>query len=175
MRPAPLLAALALPVFAASARADNSPATWFSAEIRADPTVWSVNAPDAAGRIFTCIAPECDGRPEVYGRAWPAKDRKDALAEACGSLGRHGETGRFLTGSGSLGAAMGFKAFASWSGCRAMDSPILEACGATDGVAYRLTTAIVDGCNRSPEMPEDRFVDLLRSIVPSVPAAIGSE
>jgi hypothetical protein len=45
-----------------------------------------------------------------------------------------------------------------------MDAPVLDACVVRDGAVYRLTNQVADGCNRNPEMPVHRFIELLSGI-----------
>ncbi len=172
MRTAIFLATLALPLFAAAAPGGKPPWFWLAAEIRFDSASWRMSAPDAATRVFTCITPECEGQPAVYGFAWPAGDRREALAEACGSISTRGELTPLVADGKALHGEMKFQAFTSWTGCRAVDTPVLQACAASDGIAYRLTTSLGSGCNRAPELPDGRFEDLLRSIIPFVPAVL---
>ena len=161
-------AALFLPIFASAGTVKQ--VAWEGATIAYDPEVWELFAPlDARDMQFTCIAADCPGRPAVYAYAWKEQADTDASVQFACDLSDADTSGIY----GPLAmppadASLLFTAARVWSGCRARDVPILEACAARAGIAYRLRTVIAGGCNHRPEMPEERFLELLRGIRPAV-------
>lgn len=126
-----------------------------------NPSVWRQNG--LAG--FTCVAPDCKGEPSVYLlariAAWGGPPPCAAYAGT--DLDRSNGT---PLGEGPVGR-LGFAMVSRWSGCRALDAPIIEACGVWAGVVYEFTTSLSQGCNREPAMPEERLIELLEGIRPA--------
>jgi hypothetical protein len=150
-----LLMMLSLP---APADADGAMTTFVlgDTEIEYDPGVWR----PAADGAFTCIARDCAGNPAVYAQARPLASRdKDVCAEDA-VAGRAAGPIFYETPAGRLP----FAAWSAWSGCRALDAPILSACAVHDGFAYRLSNVLQPGCNRAPALPAERFVELLQGV-----------
>ena len=159
-----LLALLSLPAAAISAEADI--VTWRGLAISIDPDEWQTRiSPHGETLTLTCIAPDCGGEPSVYAIA-------NAISSAAG-VDRHICTAgdrnwrRALPLGETPVGPIGLSADSRWSGCRAMDTPILEACGELGGLLYRLTTRVGEGCNFAPRLPESRFLSLLRRIGPA--------
>ena len=103
----------------------------------------------------------------VYAYARPADDATDEANQACPAA--------LATTTGERrplaivpppvdGQPIDFTLFSNSTGCRARDTPILEACATRGDVAYRLTTALRQGCNFAPILPQSRMIELLRGI-----------
>jgi hypothetical protein len=125
------------------------------ATVAYDPAIWHVvELSGVAGLRFDCVAPECAAGAAVYATA---------SDDAPGDTLTIGPDQQPLTYAPPDGAIR-FKAFTAWSGCRALDNPILGARGAADGVAYVFITALGDGCNQQPSPPPVRFLELLAGV-----------
>jgi hypothetical protein len=156
------LATLALFLAATAALAETVSEPWLGAEIRYDPAVWRIRAPKGgADLLLTCVAPECEGGPTLYAYAWRTGSDEE---EACISPGKAGMDPKPV----SIPATpLGFDVVESWSGCRALDTPIVEACAARSGTVWRIVSRLVrNGCNRDAPLPGQRLIELLRGIVP---------
>lgn len=132
------------------------------AVISYDPTLWRRDG----GAVLTCIAPECAERRDeppsvfVFTRPW-----EPGRVDTCVMFGGRVPDGRDPRLLSPLRISpLGFTAVTRWSGCRALDAPILEACAVHNGVVYELTTVLEDGCNRSAPVPEDLFTQLIGGI-----------
>jgi hypothetical protein len=119
-------------------------------------SAWRAVGDDGAALVFTCIAADCPGGSQVYAHS-------EAEAEQpCPGPG-HRRDAEPIAGETPLG----FAAYSAWSGCRARDNPILSACAVHAGKAYHLVSTLAAGCNRAPEVPVSRFVELLNRIAPT--------
>lgn len=140
--------------------------TWHGAVIEYDAAHFRLTPPtDGSGLVLTCIASDCPGQPHLYAIA---RNRTDDVED--GKVcpipeDLHGnDWARLDLSREGAGATMGFSAFSAWTGCRAMDAPVLDACAERDGVVYRLTNWLAGGCNYNPEMPVHRFIELLNAV-----------
>jgi hypothetical protein len=134
-------------------RADAASVALGTATVDYDPAIWR-----AAGTIFTCIAPDCDGEPEVFAWSHPAGD----AGTACTKLLSYRDPVPIAV-EARPGQVV-FSAWSSWSGCRARDNPVLTACGVAKGTVYRFTNVLGEGCNHAPELSESHFAELLRGV-----------
>jgi hypothetical protein len=140
----------ATPAFAGSVKIGD-------ASVSYDSTVWRVTElSGVAGLRFACIAADCANGASVYATA------SDDVPSETLAIGSDQRPLAYLPPAG----AVPFQPFTAWSGCRALDNPILAARGAANGVAYVFTTAIGDGCNQQPSPPPARFLDLLAGVKP---------
>lgn len=130
------------------------------ATVEFDPAIWKVaELSGAAALDFTCIAPDCLGEPSVYATATSAAAADD------GDPGPSGpETRKLADPLVSTDGSIAFVATSAWSGCRARDAAALSAVGVVADTRYRFTTTLNLGCNFVPEMPEDRFLELLKGV-----------
>ncbi len=142
------LAALTAPGVAAA----PSRALLGKASVVYDTAIWRA-AVSAEAVTFTCIAADCMGSPHVFAVLSAGRDLGSAIAKAQ-------RDGKAIRDDGV--PPLPFAAISYWSGCRALDEPILFAGGQINGQGYIFTTQLTGGCNRGPHMPEDRFVELLR-------------
>ena len=128
--------------------------------IEYDPAVWKATELSGVAAVeFTCIAADCPGEPDVYATA------TDATADDTGDPASLGLDTRQLDDPlATQDNGIEFVATSSWSGCRARDAATLSAVGIVGGTRYRFTTTLGIGCNHVPEMPEDRFLALLRGV-----------
>jgi hypothetical protein len=154
----------------APADADLKSIRWVGAVVNYDDASWlALTATSRSNLIFTCVAPDCSGGPMVYAYARPANDDSDQPGETCPApIATSTGERRPLALVAPLvdGQPMDFTLFSNASGCRARDTPILEACATRGDVAYRLTTALRQGCNFGPALPQYRMIELLRGIRP---------
>ena len=121
--------------------------------------------------VFTCIARECEGQPIVYAyaRRLPETTRPDA-PRFCSTVEDAYDRRQILQ---PMTAApddhIAFAATTAWSGCRAMDAPILAACAEHEGIGYRFATRLASGgCNFGPELSEQRFIELIDGVRPAL-------
>ena len=116
----------------APADADVSSIRWVGAIVDYDTSSWMAQtATSRSNLVFTCIAPDCPGAPMVYAYARPADDATDEAGEACPapvatSTGERRPLA--LVPPPVDGQPIDFTLFSNASGCRAQDTPILEAC-----------------------------------------------
>jgi hypothetical protein len=146
-------------VAVSAAAAESETVRWGELQICYAAYDWEASPSDRGDAItFVCVAAACTGRPIVIATAAPVSDADTEMPP------RRDDATPMPLPAGSSAAALGFFADSLWSGCRAVDLPILEATLTRGGIAYRMTTAIVDGCQRGPEVPEDVFLDLVAGI-----------
>ena len=153
-----------------AASAGAAELTWRGVTIAYDAATWRPGPlTDKGGLVLNCIAPDCKGVPTVFAIATPmaAGDATQSLcrAETNGDDAWR-RTGPVIDLTGAP-RSIPFAVVRRSSLCRAMDPPIIEACGEHDGTLYRLTNWLGSGCNRAPEMPEDHFLALIRGIRPA--------
>ena len=140
---------------------------WQGLAIAYEPEVWRAEPPQGgATLVLTCIAPDCRREPKVYAAASQAPPPGAAVSSPFCSDHVGYRDARVLPLGTPTAGGIEFSATSRWSGCRARDAPILEACGEHGGTLYRLSTLIGEGCNFAPELPVDRFTALLRGIRP---------
>jgi hypothetical protein len=159
------LALAALPATAAEV-------TWHGVVIAYDAATWRTGDPDGPGGIaFTCIAADCKHSPTVFATAAPPPPPSAVLTRPfCGArLDTQRAWGHSIPLIDLSGEryALSFAAAERWSGCRAMDEPILDACAENNGLIYRFTTHVADGCNFDPPVPAHHFQALLRGVRPA--------
>lgn len=150
-----------LAIWASPASAEPASLLWLNATIRYDPAVWKIRAPGGgADLLLTCIAADCPGEPTLYGYAWRiAPDDSPCLAI--------GHTGHDAKAVDIPATPLRFAVAHSWTGCRALDEPIVEACAASRDTAWRIVSHLVRrGCNHDPAVPGNRLTELLNGIVP---------
>jgi hypothetical protein len=137
--------------------ADDAVAPWGDAEIPYDAAVWRIARPaaGASGIVITCIAADCPGSAPVY-----------ATIEAPNGSAEE-ERWRGPVPIALRAPALPFLAYQLWSGCRALDAPILSAAVVFRGRLYRLVTALGGGCNFGPQIPLSRFTALVEGIRPA--------
>jgi hypothetical protein len=132
VRPAPFafacFIAAALSVAAATPGAPAGRVALGTATIAYDPAVWTVAAPTGDAVTFACIAADCRGRPQVLAM----------LAASGRSPDRHLDASPIV----DTGPPVPFRAISYWSGCPALDAPILLADGTIDGQGYLFTTTL---------------------------------
>jgi hypothetical protein len=129
---------------------------WGEAEIPYDAAVWRIEPPDGASRIaITCIAADCPGGGQVYASI----EMPNGSAEE--------ERWRGPVPIALHAPALPFLAYQLWSGCRALDVPILSAAVVFRDRLYRLVTAHGGGCNFGPQIPLSRFAALVESVRPA--------
>lgn len=146
------IAALSLFTAAVPAAAAPSRVPLGKASILFETTIWrAVVGPESV--TFTCIAADCTGQPHVFATLSSGRDLSASIAAAR-------RDGRPIRDDGV--PPLPFPAISHWSGCRAMDEPILFAAGQVNGQGYVFTTVIASGCNFGSAMPESRFVELIR-------------
>lgn len=122
-----------------------------------DDSVWApIELSGVASIRFDCVADDCAAGAAVYATA------RDQIAGEKLTIGSTQQPLEYEPAAG----AIPFRAFDAWSGCRAIDNPILAAQGFHAGVAYVFTTALGDGCNSQPSPPAKRFLDLLAGVKP---------
>ncbi|HZP20290.1 MAG TPA: hypothetical protein VFB16_08775 [Bauldia sp.] len=155
------LALFAFPAFAGSASVKLA-----GARVEYDPAVWRVaGAEETAALVFTCIAADCDNEPTLFASARPIA----TLAEEDGCTGAAAYREPVGIPVPSAPDRIAFSAWSVWSGCRALDAPVLIACGLHKGIAYGFSSTLVSGCNRSPDLPPARLVELLSAVRPIAP------
>lgn len=156
----------------ATPHAGLSSPSWPGIVIDYDPASWRPQAvPGSVHTHFTCIAEDCVEEPAVLFQAWSLPD--DPAAEFCHKYQSDEDDydDRMEIGDPERGEIR-FTMLRMWSGCRAADAPIYDACGAIAGHAYRFTTRDYGyGCNFEPQVPVGRFIDLLKSVRPA-PAGV---
>jgi hypothetical protein len=164
----PFLLAILMPPLAMAR--ETASVAWLGATVEYDRDAWHVTAPSSEGAlVFTCTAPECEGKATVYGFAQKAVKNPGSDAPACpmppDDAGyRNGDLFP-LERPPAADGAIAFSAFSIWSGCRAMDNPLYEACAEHEGVIYRMANHFGDsGCNFGPELPAKRFIELLGGV-----------
>jgi hypothetical protein len=156
MRPSllPLSAAIVaiagwhLPAAAATSRVPLGKAT-----ILYDTSVWRAVVSGNNAVTFTCVAADCMGQPHVFATLATGRDFSAAVTAAR-------RESKPIRDDGV--PPLPFPALSSWSGCRALDEPILFAGGQINGEGFIFTTSITSGCNFGPRLPEKLFVELLR-------------
>ena len=160
-------AALGAFLFLASAARSAEYVPLGGAMVAYDPAVWKVvELSGIAGLIFTCIAVDCRGRPQVHAVSTAAVDGAagDFFRD---EIWRDAEP---LVDPAPPDGALEWTAASRWSGCRAHDNPILSAHALQGGAAYHFSTGVGAGCNFGPHLPQGRFLELLRGVI-----AIGPE
>lgn len=143
---------------------------WGDVVVAYDPAVWRAYPPiDGRGLRLTCVAPDCEGNASLFGnvREMPPRDTAAAMPRCSAFMDNPDDWRRKLSLGEPAGAGIVFSAMSRWSGCRAVDAPILEACAVHGGMLYRFTTHFTSGCNFGPRLPEHHFRALLSSIWPS--------
>ena len=137
--------------------AEEAAVPWGDAEIPYDTGVWRTGTPagPAEGVVLTCIAADCPEGASIYA----------FLAEPNGSVEE--ERWRGPEAIALHAPALPFLAYQLWSGCRALDKPILSAAVVFRGKLYRLVTAPGGGCNFGPQVPLGRFTDLVEGVRPA--------
>jgi len=128
-----------------------------------DPALWSASGSSATDLIFTCLAPDCEGRPLVFARSAPL-DQKE-FAAFLDSPPAYDS--RPLDPGSNVAGALSFEAASGWSGCRARDTPLLVARARSGDMAYYFVTGFAAGCHFGPEVPQDRFLGLLHGVKPA--------
>lgn len=141
--------------------------TWRGLTIAYDGATWRPGPPDNTGAlVLFCIAPDCERSPAVFATATPIASG-NAAQRLCTAVVNDGAGWRRTVPVIDLSGtqrSIPFAVVRRWSGCRAMDPPIIEACGEHNGTLYRFTNWLGGGCNRAAEMPEDHFLALIRSV-----------
>lgn len=133
-----------------------------------DTKVWTTAppAPDTS-LTFNCVPPACEGHVMVFviseSLAEPNDPPPDGICPRTFDVEPMGEPTTAPAATADEGR-IAFTAFSGWSGCRAMDSPIREACGNHAGNIYRFTTSLDDGCNFEPDIPADLFLALTSDV-----------
>jgi hypothetical protein len=142
------------------AAADDAVAPWGDAEIPYDTAVWRVDSAAGGwdGITLTCFASGCPDNAQLFG----------TITEPNGDVEE--PAWRAPTPIPLDSPALPFLAYDLWSGCRALDAPILSAAVVFRGRLYRLVTAHGGGCNFSAPMPVDRFKALVEGIRPRADA-----
>jgi hypothetical protein len=144
---------------------------WLGAVIEYDPGVWRASAPSReADLTFTCIARECESRPVVYAYAMrlPENGSPEHTPFCASDRESYNDRQVLQPGNGESAGRIAFVATSTWSGCRALDAPILAACAEHEGTGYRFATTIASGgCNFEPELPAQRFIELLNGVRPA--------
>jgi hypothetical protein len=137
-----------------------------------DDATWRVGNPTGPGAVvFTCVAADCKGNPMVFAMAEPPPESSAVLTRPfCRArldpAMAWSHTLPLIDLSGGP-YALPFAAVTRWSGCRAMDQPILEACAEHGDLLYRFTTRFGGGCNFDPPVPAHHFQALLRGVRPT--------
>jgi hypothetical protein len=151
------LAALALLLVPFAASAAEAVLPWGDVEIPYDTAAWRTGRPGdgASGLVLTCIAADCPEGGLIYASIGPPN----------GSVEE--ERWRGPVPIALHGPALPFLAYQLWSGCRALDAPILSAAVVFRERRYRLVTALGAGCNFGPQIPLSRFTDLVEGIRPA--------
>ena len=124
-----------------------------------DPSVWRA----AGNTVFTCIAADCEGEPSVFASATrivPDDNQAGCRSDEEAAMDR----APIFVVPAAREPSIELSAWSAWSGCRALDAPILGACGVHDGFVYRFTNALAHGCNRGPDLLLSRFVELLQGL-----------
>jgi hypothetical protein len=142
--------------------------SWPGIAIEYDPASWRPQAvPGSVYTRFTCIAGDCAGEPGVLLQAWRLPEGTDERFCRKYQSTEDGYDKRLEIGDPAQGEVR-FTLLQMWSGCRAGDLPIYDACGEIAGHAYRfMTRGYAYGCNFGPQVSADRFVELLRSVKPA--------
>jgi hypothetical protein len=149
-----------VPLLAAALAARAESLRWGDLDIPYAIDQWEVSPSDAGDSVvLICIASACSGRPVLYAIAAPASDSAADLP----SFERDSIALPLPPDSSAL-SHPGFAAVSRWSGCRAMDVPILEATAIRAGIAYRITSALLEGCQFGSAMPQQMFIDLVAGI-----------
>jgi hypothetical protein len=138
------------------AAAETAVMPWGDLEIPNDAAEWrAVGKPDENGRFtLACIAPACSEDQNLFGIIGPATDLVEQPRW-------RGPEELVLDNP-----ALPFKAYRTWTGCRARDSAILTAAVLHGDHVYSMTASFREGCNFAPEMPAPPFVKLVSSIRP---------
>jgi len=139
------------------ATADDAVLAWGDTEIPYDTAVWRIDPPAGEARaiVITCIAADCPGGAQVYA----------SIQAPNGSAEE--ERWRGPVPIALHAPALPFLAYQLWSGCRALDAPILSAAIVFRARLYRLATAHGGGCNFGPQIPLSRFIALVEGIRPA--------
>jgi hypothetical protein len=129
---------------------------WGDAEIPYDTALWRIDpaAGGASGIVITCLAADCPEAAQVY-----------ATIEAPNGSAEE-ERWRGPVPIDLHAPALPFLAYQLWSGCRALDAPVLSAAVVFRERLYRLVTALGGGCNFGPQIPLSRFTALVEGIRP---------
>jgi hypothetical protein len=144
---------------------------WGDLDLHYDPTLWEGRpADDGTGGVLTCIAPECANqrRPdEPPASVFASSASYSEDGPKCEPL-PDSHVGVPIDWPEGLAKRKGLKFLlqSRWSGCRALDAPILEACTEHDGVVYTLSTNVDWGCNFDPPPPIAWFVALTDDVAP---------
>lgn len=139
------------------AAADDAVVPWGDTEIPYDTAVWRIDWATGGwdGITFTCVASDCPDNAQLFGTITePNGDVEEPAWRAPRPIP--------LDGPG-----LPFLAYDLWSGCRALDAPILSAAVIFRDRLYRLVTAHGGGCKFAPPMPVGRFKTLVEGIRPA--------
>lgn len=118
------------------------------------------------GASLACLPPTCAERMLAVGIEMLPEDKScpgenEMLFEA---WRQDGEVSEIVADTGA--ATVRFRLHQFWSGCRNWTPPHMVACTVHDGRAYRLSAGGGMGCKSYFEVPEEAFVDLLKTAQP---------
>jgi hypothetical protein len=154
-----LMLALAIVALCASASAETKTIRWQDVLVSVDTEVWRMDSPEGSDPlVLTCIAADCAGMPKVYGTI-------GKTGASCAARADDGNWRRALPVGAPAEGQLRFSATSRWSGCRARDEPILEACAEHGGTTYAFASRIGGGgCNFRTQVPAARLLELLRAV-----------